>query len=98
MPDRFVKLSEIQVLFQSKSIDVTEDLVINWQTDKFGLTEKTYAEIFGNVIFKAMVAGDDGSGFITPFECNLSFNLNGNKTINQVRVQNILYPGKLTFI
>jgi len=74
------------------------DLTINWQTDIVPGTTKTYAVIFGNRPYKALGAGDDGSGLITPYEANISYNLNGNGKPNQVFIQNILYAGTITIL
>jgi len=78
-------------------IDVVPgDKMINWQTDLV-TPDKTFAQLFGNNLFKALLNGDDGTGFITTYEGNLKYTKTDDE-INQVAVENILYAGKLTFI
>ncbi|GGG97259.1 hypothetical protein [Pedobacter zeae] len=74
-------------------------LINNWQTDTLPASSKTYAEVFGNTIFKALVVGEDDTGFHVPFEANVKYTTDpGNGNINQVLIENILYSGELTFI
>ena len=95
---------EVPTLGQVKSlignrpaIAVTEtQKTIAWQTDKVDGV-KTFAEVFGNTIFKALLVGEDGSGYTVAYEGNLRYNKTG-ALINQLIVENILYTGKLTFI
>lgn len=100
--DRFAKISEVDEKISSIKgvnlpIDIEADLSIDWQNDLVPGTEKTYAQKFGNIIFKAVIVGDDGSGNHVPFEANLTYTVTDG-LIDILDVQNILYPGKLTFI
>lgn len=99
-PTKWRNLSSAQSSPTKTTIDVTDTAILinNWQTTIVPGTTTTYVEAFGNVVFKALVSSDDGSGFFTTYEANIRYTKDEQDRIVQMAVEDILFPGKLTFI
>lgn len=98
--DEFPTLAQLKDLIPKIPIIpvITGDMVINWQTDLVpGYEPKTYAEVFGNTVFKAFIAPERENGIVRPYEAGIEYTQDENGIIGIMTVSPILNNGKLTF-